>query len=97
MYAELSLHKLKICAEEIEKCEKKLKRSQTELYELEIAEIRKNPQAETIPRLRRQQERLIWALKNVNILKTELYNIIYLYDKCGRKLSAKLKKTQYMQ
>lgn len=93
MYAEISLHKLKIFAEEIEYCEKKLKRSLAELCELEMAEYRRNPQpGEIIYKIRRQQEELTWALKNVTVLKTELYNIIGLYEKCGRKLSAKLKR-----
>lgn len=93
MYAELSLYKLKIYTEELEYCEKKLKRSLYELYEqLKMASRPyKELPDEILWKMYKQYEELAWTIKYVKELRVELYNIIGLYEKCEVKLSKKQK------
>ena len=91
MYAELSLYKLKIYTEELEYCEKKLRKS---LYGLsEQLQIAKRPYNnlpdEVLWKMHKQYEELAWTIRYVKELNIELYNIIGLYDKCETRLSKK--------
>lgn len=89
MYAKLSLHKVKIYAEELEYCEKKLRKSLYELFDLQAVMKRsyKDTSDEILRKVHKHCEELAWTARYVKNLRAELFNIIALYEKYETRLS----------
>lgn len=88
MYAKLSLKQLKICTEDLEDCEKKLKRDLAEIYEvqMELKKINYSSMEEVLRKLQKHRESLVWTLKHIEKLKLTLFYIIHLYEICETKI-----------
>ena len=89
MYAELSLNKLKVCAEELEQCERKSKRALRETYDCRKGLRGKKDASmeEILWRLRKRQEELEDTIHSIDTLATELFQIIQLYERCEKKIA----------
>ena len=91
MYAELSLKKLKICAEELEGCERRLKRDSMAFFEVYLSlaksQYEKQEMQEILWKIKKQQEDLILTIGRVHTLGEELKYIVYLYEKCEMRVS----------
>lgn len=88
MYAELSLKKLKICAEELEGCEHRLKRDFMALAEVYLSLEKSQYEIQGILwKMKKQQEDLAYTIRHVHTLGEELKYIVHLYERCEVRVS----------